>query len=298
MWKGPKEFFNYTSKERKGSIALFSIALLLWVFYSTFDFYSSDIEYDFENFDAIIARWESEEEEVIAPNIIFFDFDPNTIKRNGLRQLGLSERQISTFLNYRKKGAYFKDANDLYSVYSLDSAFVEKAYPFVKITPRPDPIANSVKPKDVKSFDSIKIEYPIREDLSIIELNAADSVELLEINGIGPTFAKRILRYRNLLGGFHDKIQLIEVYGIDSLQFLRIKDQIKIDDGLLFKMNINHSSFKELLRHPYFDYELVKALVNFRQNVREFQSLEELKNIEGMNDDLFQKIRPYLSIDN
>src|SRR5437660_80245 len=37
---------------------------------------------------------------------------------------------------------------------------------------------------------------------TVIELNTADSAKLTELKGIGPSFARRIVNYRNRLGGF------------------------------------------------------------------------------------------------
>lgn len=53
---------------------------------------------------------------------------------------------------------------------------------------------------------------PTRKPL-VVNLNDADTTTLMLIHGIGPTFASRIVRYRDRLGGFTHKEQLLEVYG-------------------------------------------------------------------------------------
>lgn len=97
-----------------------------------------------------------------------------------------------------------------------------------------------------------------------VELNSADSSLLLDLYGIGPVFAGRIVKYRKLLGGFHSREQLLEVYGMDSLRYGGFEDRIYLDVSLLIRININTSSFRDLLRHPYLDYETVKKIVHYR----------------------------------
>lgn len=60
-------------------------------------------------------------------------------------------------------------------------------------------------------------------------------------------------------------------------------------------MDINNPSFQELVHHPYLSYEQVKSIVNFRENVRPFESVEELKQLELIDDALFSKIANYLN---
>src|SRR6202034_1469748 len=85
----------------------------------------------------------------------------------------------------------------------------------------------------------------------IIELNGADSAKLTEIRGVGPSFAVRIARYRNRLGGFHDKEQLKEIFGVDSLKYAEIKDQVSVNPSKVNRININTISFDQLRIFPY-----------------------------------------------
>src|SRR5665647_1059817 len=56
-----------------------------------------------------------------------------------------------------------------------------------------------------------------RARVNRLDLNSADSLHLLEIPGIGPVFASRIIRYRTLLGGYYAVDQLREVYGMRAV---------------------------------------------------------------------------------
>lgn len=110
-----------------------------------------------------------------------------------------------------------------------------------------------------------------------IDINRADSAQLLPLPGIGPVFAGRIIKYRNLLGGFTSLDQLREVYGISDETLDMIKDGIAIDTSGIRKIQLNSATFRELLRHPYLEYEEVKALIQYRDFKGIISSENELR---------------------
>ncbi len=63
---------------------------------------------------------------------------------------------------------------------------------------------------------------------------------------------------------------------------------------IIKKINVNTATFKEVLRIVYVDYQLCKKIFNYRDEVAELQSIEELKNIEGFPLGQFEKIILYL----
>lgn len=127
-----------------------------------------------------------------------------------------------------------------------------------------------------------------------IELNRADSLELLPLPGIGPVFAARIIKYRDLLGGFVSHDQLNEVYGLPSETVEMMRQRTTIDTRAVSKMNLDSVSFRELLRHPYFQIDLVRELMEFRNLMGPIDSLETLKINNLVSDSTLGKISPYL----
>jgi competence protein ComEA len=122
----------------------------------------------------------------------------------------------------------------------------------------------------------------------IIELNDADSSEMETLPGIGPVFARRIVKYRDLLGGYVNTGQLLEVYGMDT---------IRVDTSLVKRLSLNQASFKQLVRHPYFPYETVKVLMKYRDSHERFDSIGEILLVDGIPEQTFRKIIPYLALD-
>ncbi len=136
--------------------------------------------------------------------------------------------------------------------------------------------------------------YKDRSHLLVVNLNSADSVHLLPLPGIGPVFSGRIIRYRNLLGGFVNIGQLHEVYGLKGETIKKISNYVFIDTLKIKKMCLDSISFGELLRHPYFQLNDVKALVKYRDFAGRIDSIEELSINNLLPDSTIKKVSPYL----
>lgn len=130
--------------------------------------------------------------------------------------------------------------------------------------------------------------------IQVIDLNAADSLALVSLNGIGPVFAARIIKYRALLGGFYKKEQLKEVYGFDEEKYNLVAPHVAVKLPVV-KINLNTCTFKELNKHPYIEYEVTKAIFNLKKKLGKFQSVEEIKQVDLVSEELYNKIAPYLT---
>ncbi|MCK4288174.1 MAG: helix-hairpin-helix domain-containing protein, partial [Bacteroidales bacterium] len=109
-------------------------------------------------------------------------------------------------------------------------------------------------------------------------------------------FSQRIIKYRDLLGGFFSSKQLMEVYGIDSSKFNKISSFIRIDTSIIKKININEASFKKILKHPYINFEMTKQIVNSRK-LKKYDTFQEFREKNMLiNDSIFKKIFPYLQL--
>jgi competence protein ComEA len=147
----------------------------------------------------------------------------------------------------------------------------------------------------------VKKEKVVR---GLLELNAADSLALLGIFGIGPAYASRILKYREQLGGFVRISQLKEIYGFNTEVYDKLQPQIQVNGQLLKKMNINTATEENLKVHPYVRNRLAKLIISYRQQHGKYASIEDLKKIAIMNDSVFYEaaglcsygIKPYLFI--
>jgi competence ComEA-like helix-hairpin-helix protein len=211
-----------------------------------------------------------------------FAFDPNTVSYNELIKLGLSERTAATFIKFRNKGFVFKEVSDLKKIYGINEKTYAALEPYVVIKHQ----TNQYK------TDNTKNNTVARNTVKKIELNTADSIMLVELKGVGPAYAKRIIKYRTLLGGFTKTEQIKEVYGMTNELFELICSQITINPKAISKFNINSIDFKTLNKHPYVSYEITKQIMNYRKQnkINENNLMDVLQDEETVN-----KLKPYLT---
>ncbi|RYY07830.1 MAG: hypothetical protein EOP43_02070 [Sphingobacteriaceae bacterium] len=214
----------------------------------------------------------------------YFNFNPNHLAEAAWKKLGLSDRQIKVILNYELKGGRFYKKEDLQKIYSVTASDYARLSPYITI---PERGFNSNFPDKVSSV------HP--KTAVTVEINEADSAQLTTIKGIGPAFANRILKYRNRLGGFYRKTQLMEVYGLDSIKYEEIAKQVVINTAEIVKININTCDFDALKRNPYLSYKQMNAILQYRKQHGNFKSIDELKNIAILSEEIIRKLEPYLS---
>lgn len=211
-----------------------------------------------------------------------FPFDPNLIDSTEMERLGLKDGQIRNIINYISKGGKFKVKSDfgkLYSISEDDFSVLEK---YILLP-------------SVEASTSIQIseeKTPI-----IVDLNAADTIELKQLKGIGTVFARRIVSYREKLGGYFDKSQLLEVFGMDTARLAQISPYIEVDLQKIKQLHLNKAGYKELLAHPYLENYIVKAIFEYKDKVGKFNSVDELQNISLIYPQLFQKIEHYFTVE-
>ncbi len=127
-----------------------------------------------------------------------------------------------------------------------------------------------------------------------VNINKADTTAFQEIRGIGPVFSRRIVRYRELLGGYYCTSQLLEVFGMDSTRYAGIQDFIEPDTLLIQRINLNTASFGDLVRHPYIDQPVASAILNLRDQHGPFACPTDIKSSYLIDDAGWERLRPYL----
>ena len=218
-----------------------------------------------------------------------FQFDPNTLSAEGWQRLGLNSRTIKTINNYRSKGGRFYKKEDLKKIWGLPEAFYNRVADYIIIeNALPSYSNNYTLPTYTPSKG--------KRDVSVVQVNSADSTELIALPGIGSKLAARIINFRDKLGGFHSTEQIRETYGLPDSTFQMLKPYLKIDAAAVKKINLNTATKDELKTHPYIKWALANAIVEYRSQHGAFKSIEELKNIMLIDEATFNKIAPYFSL--
>ncbi len=147
---------------------------------------------------------------------------------------------------------------------------------------------------DYGSYKSGGKESRVRSRQTAIDINTADSAAWVALNGIGPGFAKRIITYREKLGGFYQVDQLKEVYGLDSVWVKENKAILKVGAGVYRFLKINQVEWKDF-RHPYLPYGQSKVVLAYRKQHGPIKDFETLQQIQLLDQVAWRRLKPYLS---
>ncbi|WP_449047396.1 ComEA family DNA-binding protein [Parapedobacter sp.] len=244
------------------------------------------------------ARWNSgrptNKKEMPTPQPTYFRFDPNGLSAEDWKRLGLSNRQIQMIKNYEAKGGRFRKKEDLAKIYAIDDADYDRLAPYIDIkqVERVEPT-----PKRINANGSgAEATRGVTPRVLPIDLNHADSLELQYLPGIGPVFASRIVRFRDLLGGFHHVSQLLDVYGFDSVRFGGLEQYVYVDTTKVEKIPLNTAPYERFRDHPFISHKLANAIVQYRKQHGPYRAMSDLLGIAIMDEQIFLKIAPYLTL--
>jgi len=218
-----------------------------------------------------------------------FEFDPNQASKVDLRKLGFSERAANNLIKFRNKGGTIRTHKELAKIYGVGSELYEDLIPFIKIKEKDEAVNLSTEEKQ-------KTEKEVEKKKLVLDINSADKEDWEKLHGIGPFYAKRIMNFREKLGGFHSIEQVGETYNLPDSTFQKIKEQLKITRPPN-QINLNTVSLEDLKNHPYLKSNQAKVIINYRNQHGPFQSLDELSKIVILKADLIERIRPYLKLE-
>ena len=156
-------------------------------------------------------------------------------------------------------------------------------------------------PERVQRLTSLaRPSYPRTEKFAegtVVELNTADTTILKKVPGIGSAFAKRIVAYRNLLGGYYSVTQLSEVYGIDEERYNAFIPWFSADPSLISTIAVNSLPQDSLSRHPYISYRQARIISQLKKQKGKLTGWENLQLLDEFTDADKIKLQYYLSFE-
>lgn len=229
-----------------------------------------------------------------------FNFNPNTISEDSLSLLGFKNYMAKRWVKFREAGKEFKSVDDVLSIYGIDTNLVyriEQNIQFpIKTFAKAPAEKNDLVKTEVKSKEPVQVKnYKVKVEkiLPPLDLNNCTQEELRKIKGIGPKYAARIIKYRSILGGYAEKNQLMEVYGMTDSTYLSIVDRLTITSPPM-KIQINTVSRQELSEHYLVSYKMAKLIHAYREEHGPFVDIEDFKQLKGIPEAKINKIIPYL----
>lgn len=217
-------------------------------------------------------------------------FNPNFITDFKGYKLGMSSEEIDRLLDYRKQNKWINSKEDFKKVTKVSDSFLDQISSYFKF---PDWISNP-KPK----YSDWRKGFKEKTFDQKIDLNSATQLELKKVNGIGEALSKRIIDYRDKLGGFTNDIQLYEVYGLDYQLTDKVRNDFTVKTPKeIIKMNLNKISASDIATVPGISFELAKRIWEFRVLNERIVDFIELKKIEGLTERKLQGIQLYLKLE-
>ncbi len=227
-----------------------------------------------------------------------FAFDPNHTDSATLRRLGLSEWQVGNMMKYRRRGGRWRSEDDFRRLYGLSEEDFRRLRPYIRIAsadrraayvPFERPAPYGTPKGDKPEFEP----SPKMKEGETLALNAADTTALKTIPGVGSYYARKIVQYRERLGGFIALSQVDEIEGLPA----GCSRWFTLDETAVKKIRVNHASFKELVRHPYLSYEQTKDIVNHIRQYGPLHSWRDLRLYKEFTEQDFARLAPYFSFD-
>jgi competence protein ComEA len=315
MWKHlVTDYLSFSKKERNGIIILLLLIVLFSIVPFFFPFFiknktydpaafakeiaalkikqadnSPDFEKKYERAGGSANGYSSPGSKMIMGELFYFD--PNTATAADWKRLGVRDKTIATLQKYVSKGGRFYKPEDIGKIWGLHPDEVKRLLPYVKL--QSQAAANNSIPKIYKDET---YERPLYK-ATLVDINDADSSALVALPGIGAKLSKRILNFRNALGGFYKVEQVGETFGLPDSTFQAIKGKLRIDDApAVRQIDINTATIDELKTHPYLRYMIANAIVQYRSQHGNYSSVADLKKIMVITEDVYQKVFPYLTI--
>ena len=222
-----------------------------------------------------------------------FAFDPNTADSTQLLRLGLQSWQVRNIYRYREAGGVFHKPQDFARLYGLTLKQYRQLEPYIRIAKEYNMMArNYISDEKPAALQRDSLMRPQKlSPQERVAVNQADTTLLQRVPGIGPYYARRIVSYRQRLGGYYRTEQLLEIEGFpeSSLGYFSIAD-----DAVVRKLNVNRLSLNELRQHPYVGYYRAKQIVDFRRTHGRISSLNELSLSKDFTPEVIERLEHYV----
>lgn len=282
-----KSYFQYSKSQRSGIFLLIIICIVsqfaFFYLYPSSNKTNSIEKQKWLAFQTIIDSLKTEKINYV-PKI--YPFNPNFITDYKGSKLGMSVAEIDRLLDFRKTNQYVNSASEFQKVTQISDSLLKAISPYFKF---PDwvnkRVTNNFKPYEKKT-----------ENRVMIDINLATKEDLIKVYGIGPALSDRILKQKELFGGFVSMNQLDDIWGLQPEVIENLNKYFKVTTlPKIKKIDINNSSIKELMLFPYFKYSLAKAIVTYR-SMNGNLKIEDLSNIKGFPVDKLKIIALYLEL--
>lgn len=318
-----KNLLYILKHDRQTAIGLLVVFILVSLI--CLEFCTSSSKHEKEDYDAEYERYVRREKKaekyyaVEEKKIHLQAFDPNTADSTVLLGLGLQPWQVRSIYKYRAAGGVYTRPEDFARLYGLSKKKYRELKPYIRIADDYRPASEGIRNANREGYYG---NAPTKQDNAnngngintgsnatggqsagskkewqtklkpgqTIALNSADTTSLQSVPGIGPYYARKIARYRDQLGGFVSKEQLMEIQDFpeSTLPYLDIQP------NSIRKLNINRASAEQLRKHPYITFAMARQIMDYRRLRGNIRDLNDLSLLPNFTKETINKLRPYI----
>jgi len=317
------EYLSFSKKERTGIFILVALIIVCLFMPFLYPYFIHQKTYDHRQFDKEISQLKIQQADSVTNKKYFaknfdennynnyyepseknyytkakaevFHFDPNTATVDDWKRLGIREKTAETIQKYISKGGHFYKPEDISKIWGLHQDDIDRLLPYVKIENTKKEYANNESSNFKNNYPSDNYRDK-KYSIQTIDINTSDTTAFISLPGIGSKLAQRIVTFRDRLGGFYSVDQIKETYGLPDSTFIKIKPRLVLATPSVKQININSANLDEMRSHPYIRYAIASAILQYRTQHGNFSSVDDIKKIMIVTDDVFTKVSPYLTI--
>lgn len=314
-WRGfLNDFFSYSKKERTGIFIIIAIVFIIIISPNFFQYIFKKEKLNTDDFKKDIASlsvkadtsernyYQNDKKEnannnfsnthEVVPSELFY-FDPNTATYDEWERLGIKDKTIHTIQHYISKGGKFYKPDDIRKIWGMSSTDAQRLIPYIDIKNKNTDYTATLLEKKNVTPPAFASKGKVN---TVININTADTSVLKSLPGIGSRLSARIVAFRDKLGGFYSIDQVSETYMLPDSTFQKIKPMLTIGNTAVKQININIATIDEMKSHPYLRYNLANAIFQYRRQHGNYNTVEDVKKIMLITDDVYKKVLPYLTV--
>lgn len=228
-------------------------------------------------------------EENITSKISLSSFDPNEDNMDILIKKGVPKGIAKNIVNYRNAGGKYYKAEQLKKLYAMNDSIYSALLPYVNIN------LPQREYTDKPNFAS-KEQSVAKPASKKININTATAADFESQKGIGPAFAGRIVKFRDILGGFYSVEQIKEVYGFPDSTYQLLRNDWIVNADDVKKIDINTATYQELALHPYIGKQLANEILKYIKQKGHFSEINNLTQVPLLNEEKYRKIAHYIKV--
>jgi len=280
-FKKNKSYFQFSKEQQRGILGLFLIIIVIQMISFFVDFKTTPkVNLEEQKWLALNSEINRLENQQNRQSVKMYPFNPNFITDYKGYKLGMSVAELDKLQAFRKENKYVNSAEEFQALTGVSDSLLAVMAPYFKF---PDWVKNKATSKLVAFSNKNSANFSKKEKLVVKDINQATQEDLIKINGIGEAISKRILKFKESLGGFVSMEQMKDVWGLSPEVIEQLNANFKVGVIPNFKkIDINNTSVRELTQFPYFKYNLAREIVIYRSMNGDIKNVADLIKIKGM----------------